>query len=264
MSRVPASFVLGLIVLLIGLSAAPAAAQLRVLSYNIHHAEGGDGELDLERIAGVIRSADADVVVLQEVDVQTERAEGLDQAAELARLTRMEFVFGSNLDFEGGNYGNAVLSRLPILDHTNHSLPNPDDTEPRGALEVAVLFEQDTVTVISTHLDHQSEQNRWASAERLNEIAADLAFPGVLAGDINDVPTSETLSMLAEQWTNATADRTLPTSPASEPVRQIDYVMYHPAGQWSVIDTQVLEQPVASDHRPILAVLALRDAPSGD
>lgn len=264
MSRVPAFLVFGLIVLLAGLSAAPAAAQLRVLSYNIHHAEGGDGELDVERIAGVIQSADADVVVLQEVDVQTERAERADQAAELARLTGMEFVFGSNLDFEGGNYGNAVLSRLPILDHTNHSLPNPGDTEPRGALEVTVLLAQDTVTVISTHLDHQSEQNRWASADRLNEIAEGLTFPSVLAGDINDVPDSETLLLLAEQWTDASAGASLPTSPASEPVRQIDYVLYRPADRWSIIDTQVLEEAVASDHRPILAVLALREAPSAD
>lgn len=87
---------------------------IRVLSYNIHHGAGIDGKLDLERIAGVIKSASPDIVSLQEVDNQTKRSKGVDQAKELARLTNMKFVYGASMSFQGGKYGNTVLTTLPI------------------------------------------------------------------------------------------------------------------------------------------------------
>src|SRR5690606_4366306 len=100
--------------------------RLRVLSYNIHHAEGVDGKLDLERIAEVIRAAKPDLVALQEVDRNARRTGSVDQPAELARLTEMQVVFGSNIELQGGHYGNAVLSRFPIASERNHLLPNVD------------------------------------------------------------------------------------------------------------------------------------------
>ena len=88
--------------------------EIRVLTYNIHHGEGVDGKFDLPRIADVIKLASPDLVALQEVDQGTARASGVDQPAELARLTGMKVVFGRNIDFQGGGYGTAVLSRLPV------------------------------------------------------------------------------------------------------------------------------------------------------
>jgi len=105
------------------------APRLRVLSYNIHHGEGVDHKLDLQRIAGVIKSVNPDLVALQEVDKGTQRANRVDQPVELARLTGMKVVFGGNIRYEGGDYGNAVLSRLPIKRHKNHLLPLFDDGE---------------------------------------------------------------------------------------------------------------------------------------
>jgi endonuclease/exonuclease/phosphatase family metal-dependent hydrolase len=74
--------------------AEPTTVQVRVLSYNIHHGAGTDGELDLPRIANVIRRLKPDLVALQEVDKKTQRSRGVDQAAELGRLTGMHAVFG--------------------------------------------------------------------------------------------------------------------------------------------------------------------------
>ncbi|MEZ6125818.1 MAG: endonuclease/exonuclease/phosphatase family protein [Planctomycetaceae bacterium] len=105
--------------------------QLRVLSYNIHHGEGVDRKLDLQRIADVILSVRPDLVALQEVDRNATRTGGVDQPAELARLTRMHVVFGANIELQGGHYGNAVLSRHPIARLRNHLLPNIDDSERR-------------------------------------------------------------------------------------------------------------------------------------
>src|SRR4051794_910403 len=91
------------------LRAEEAPLRPRVLTYNIHHGEGTDGRLDLGRIAGVIKSCQADVVGLQEVDQATERSGGVDQAATLSELTGLHATFGKAIDYRGGAYGLAVL-----------------------------------------------------------------------------------------------------------------------------------------------------------
>src|ERR1700724_2661395 len=83
---------------------------LRVLTYNIHHGEGTDGRFDLSRLARVMKSVQPDVIALQEVDRGTERSGGVDQLAELARLTDMHAEFGKAMDYSGGGYGVAWLS----------------------------------------------------------------------------------------------------------------------------------------------------------
>ena len=119
-------------------SAKAAPVRLRVLCYNIHHAEGVDGKVDVPRSARVILSVKPDLVALQEVVQKTKRTQKVDQVAELARLTKMESVFGSNIAFQGGHYGNASLSRFPITRHKNHRLPNMDMGEQRGVLESVI------------------------------------------------------------------------------------------------------------------------------
>src|ERR1700730_14354602 len=93
---------------------------LRVLTYNIHHGEGTDGRFDLSRLAGVIKSVQPDVVALQEVDRGTARAAGVDELTELERLTDMHAEFGKAMDYAGGGYGVAVLSRWPLVSPGNH------------------------------------------------------------------------------------------------------------------------------------------------
>src|SRR5688572_3660564 len=90
-------------------TAAGPSPRLRVLTYNIHHGEGTDARFDLERLARIIREARPDLVALQEVDRRTRRASGVDQAAELGRLTGMNVVFGKAMDHDGGEYGQAIL-----------------------------------------------------------------------------------------------------------------------------------------------------------
>ncbi|MBW3543812.1 MAG: endonuclease/exonuclease/phosphatase family protein [Planctomycetes bacterium] len=234
--------------------------QVRALSYNIHHGAGVDGKLDLKRIAGVIKSAAPDVVAVQEVDKKTRRTGEVDQAAELARLTEMHVVFGGNIRFEGGDYGNAVLSRWPIKRHANHLLPSFDDGEQRGVLEVELELPggREPLLLYVTHLDYRpADEERFASAAAINALAA--KSPGraaILAGDLNDVPGSRTLRRLEEIWVSASRE-SLPTVPVGRPARQIDFVLVRPAERWRVVETRVLDEAVASDHRPILAVLEL-------
>ena len=103
---------------------------LRVMSYNIHIGVGLDKKSDLARIANVIKAADVDVVALQEVDVRTRRSgTDVDQLAELAKLTGMHGRFGKGRDFDGGEYGQAILSRQPIKEFTVHKLPGDNVQE---------------------------------------------------------------------------------------------------------------------------------------
>ena len=102
---------------------AGAPTRLRVLTYNIHHGEGLDKRLDLERIARIIRSTEPDLVAVQEVDYKTKRTNNLDTPAELAKLTGLHAYFAKAMDYQGGQYGQLILSRHPLTDTKTHLLP---------------------------------------------------------------------------------------------------------------------------------------------
>jgi endonuclease/exonuclease/phosphatase family metal-dependent hydrolase/dienelactone hydrolase len=235
---------------------------LRVLSYNIHHAAGTDGKLDLQRIANVIQSVDPDVVSLQEVDRLARRSGSIDQPSELARLTGMRVCFAENIPLQGGSYGNAILTRFPIDSNSHALLPNHDKGEQRGLLRSRLHWQEVGKPAIklnftATHFDHRrNDTERVASALQVNEIAlSDPETPSLIAGDFNDVRGSTTLDILQKQWT--IAGPTLPTIPAAKPTRQIDFILFRPKNRWTIIKTQVLKESVASDHRAILSVLRL-------
>ena len=233
--------------------------RLRILSYNIHHAEGVDGKLDVPRIAQVILSVDPDLVALQEVDKNTIRTGKVNQDIELSRLTKMNSVFGSNITFQGGQYGNAILSKFSIIKNKNFLLPNVDSGEQRGLLQSRIqISNKENVLFFSTHLDHRrSDTERLASAKAINQIISlDNKSPAILAGDFNDVPDSPTLKELGKVWLR-TNKKILRTIPASKPSRQIDYIFVQPKERWKIIESQVLDEDIASDHRAIFSIIEL-------
>ncbi|MGZ5544081.1 MAG: endonuclease/exonuclease/phosphatase family protein, partial [Limisphaerales bacterium] len=113
-----------------------AAEMFRVMTYNIHHGEGLDHKVDLPRIAALIKREKADIVALQEVDKGVTRTDRRDLTAELAKLTGMTGVFSNNHYFQGGEYGNAILSRFPVLTLTNLHYQMLRKDEQRGVLQV--------------------------------------------------------------------------------------------------------------------------------
>lgn len=232
--------------------------RLRVLSYNIHHAEGVDQKLDLQRIARVILSVKPDVVALQEVDIQVKRTGSVDQSSELARLTNMHVVFGANIELQGGHYGNAVLSRFPIIHHKNHLLPNFNSGEQRGVVVAGIKITNQTapLLLLATHLDHRrDDRGRIASAKIINKlINQQPQQPALLAADLNDVRGSKTLRELETMWKH-TADKHLATFPVSEPQRQIDFILCRPDKCWKVLEVSALDEAIASDHRAVFAQL---------
>ncbi|MGH9769939.1 MAG: endonuclease/exonuclease/phosphatase family protein [Blastocatellia bacterium] len=235
---------------LVPLAPAQDRPQLRVLTYNIHHGQGADGKFDLERLAKIIASVKPDLVALQEVDRKTERASGVDQAAELGKLTGLHAVFGKAMDYSGGEYGEAILTRVKPDEVKTHALPHDQGTEPRAALAVRLKPGRDLpeLILVGTHLCHQREANRVAQAKEINRLFPDKGGPPVLlAGDLNARAGSETMKEFGRQWTDTLPD-----------VRTIDYVLVRTSDQWRVIETKVIDDRVASDHRPVLVVLEWR------
>lgn len=230
---------------------------LRIMTYNVHHGAGMDDAIDLERIAAVIRTHDPDLVSLQEVDRGVERTARVDQPEELARLTGMNVVFERNIEHQGGDYGNAVLTRHPVVSCHNHPLPQLRPGEQRGLLEVVVIVAGNRLTFFSTHFDYRPDDaERWASVAMLEELLLDQDRGTViLAGDLNDMPGSRVIERITASLhdSHGPGPGTGFTYPADDPRRRIDYILYRSREELACIREQVIDEPVASDHRPCLA-----------
>lgn len=230
--------------------------RLRVLCYNIHHGEGTDGRRDLSRLAEVIRRAEPDLVALQEVDDRTNRTGRVNQTAVLAQLTGLQARFAKQLDYDGGGYGQAILSRYPLSGVTVHWLPGMPDRERRIVASCTLTIDDLKLTFASTHLHHADASIREMQAQALNQLFASDDESVILAGDLNATPGSRPLEILKQHWQSATDSSTdLFTYPAGHPERQLDYVLFRPQGRFRVHSVQVIEEPVASDHRPLLVEL---------
>lgn len=249
--------------------------RVRVLTYNIHAGVGMDKRLDIERIAGVIKAANPDVVALQEVDRNTKRSGQRDLAGELAQATGMKVAFGKAMDHDGGEYGVAVLIRGDVKPVEVHGIGNSPGHEPRVILETSATLKPQgssnaasakkaqngkalQLRVFSTHFDHRSADDRKRGAELAAKLGAESDVPAILAGDLNATPDAPELAPLKQGWQFAGEGRTLLTIPVVTPNRQIDYVLYRPAARWKVVSVEVIDEKVASDHRPLLAVLELQ------
>jgi endonuclease/exonuclease/phosphatase family metal-dependent hydrolase len=231
------------------------------MTYNIHHGEGLDGKVDLLRIATLIRREGADLVALQEVDKGTERTARRDLGAELAGLTGFTCVFSNNYSFQGGEYGNAILSRFPVRSVSHTLYRKVNETEQRGLLQVTVDIQGREVVLMATHLDHRRDDAaRWSNVGEIETLARQHHHrPLILCGDFNDVPASRVCRRLAarfdDAWEKAGVGQGF-TMPADQPNRRIDYLwilrnrILRPLKVW-VPDSE------ASDHRPVVAEFTL-------
>ncbi len=239
--------------------------QIRILCYNIHYGQGTDGVYDIARLADVINKTKPDLVALQEMDVHVKRSGRVHQLQELAKLTGLHARFGPTQHYEGGLFGNAVLSRFPILNVVIQPLPYTESTAekvtyPRATVAVTVKAPNDKpLRIVSTHFQHNMPEDRVAEAKAVNALFTfkDETIPTILAGDINAKPEAEPVQILLEKWTNAIDKEATPTVPATDPKSRIDYIFYRPASAFKVIDTKVIPESIASDHRPVFAILEI-------
>ena len=238
---------------------ATPAQKLRLVSYNIKHGLGNDGQLDLNRTAALLNNLHADFICLQEVDNKVKRSGMVDQAKTLGRSLMMHSAFGSFMAFQGGHYGLAILSKHPIVAAKEIRLSTGN--EPRVALACKVrLPDQREVMVVNLHFDWvEDDKFRFQQAKELAQYLDSLAIPYVLMGDFNDEPKSRTLDLLARNKLAAekpVQDRF--TFPSTKPSIEIDFIFAAPRDAWQLNFSRVLNGKLTSDHRPILAVVELQ------
>ncbi len=265
------------VLVLAGLSASCAGAgqgarggrEVTVLVYNIHAGKDATRRDNLSRVAELVRGTGADLVLLQEVDRNTQRSGPADQPAALARLTGYPVAFGRTIGFQGGDYGIALLSRWPIQRDTLIPLAvtappggTTDGREQRGVLVAVVATPGGSLAVLNTHLD-ASGDDHWRVQEIAGvlRVAADVrerGLPLLLGGDFNARPESPVHQALRaagfrDAWPECGTGNAL-TFPADTPNRRIDYLYL--TGEARCLDARVLPSD-ASDHRPLLVRLRL-------
>ena len=232
----------------------------KVLCYNIHHANPPSkvGFIDLDAIARVINDSKADIVALQEVDKNTVRSGNIDQAKALAEKTGMYYHFFKGIDYEGGDYGTAILSKHKLSDAKSFPLPQKIVAEQRVLSQVSVTINNQEIIFANTHLDAtRPHDNRNAQMQFIMDIYKDTKSPVFLCGDLNSVPESDAIKLLDQHFKRTCVENCANTVPQINPRRVIDYIATKNLN-WSVIDYQVIAETYASDHRPISATFQIK------
>lgn len=232
---------------------------VKVLSFNILGGRTTKGDFNLDALAKIIKETNPDLVAMQEVDFGVNRSKKYDLATELGWRTKMAPLFGRAMYYDGGEYGEGILSKYSFLKTRNIALPFLENEEPRTALEVLVeLPTKDTIAFIGTHFAHEGNAGRELQAIKINEVFSDNKFPTILAGDLNAIPGSQPINILEEIW-QSTYDKKKPkpTFPSNNPKFKLDYVMFFPKNQWKIIDRKVICDTYATDHCVYLVTLEL-------
>ncbi len=226
--------------------------KIRVLSYNIRYCRGMNGKVSLKVVASAIAGTHPDLVGLQEVDCFNPRSSFADQTAKLGSMLGMYHIYGPNVTWGGvARFGNAVLSRYPIVYWQNYLLPSQG--EQRGLLRVEIKLAGQIVVFLNTHLG-LNHQERLQQVDKIIEVSGGVSGPLLLAGDFNASLESEEVVRL--QTVLQTGDLTGAglTFPSDQPKYKIDYILY--SNHWILNESRVFASQ-ASDHLPLATVVEL-------
>ena len=238
---------------------------LAVMSFNIASGKRIDGELDLELTATAIEQGKVDIAGLQEVDRNFSSRSGfLDQAKWLSKRLGMHMAYGPNLIDRGAGgarpkreYGNAILSRYPIVSSQNHDLSavevHPEEFEPRGMLEAVIEVEGRRFSFYNTHLSLIDEEVDRSLTEII-AITSDNPLPQLLVGDFNAAPSTSHIQRFSKHFYNAFGSGPYPDTykKQGDHGQKIDYI-FHDA-HFEAIEAWAIASE-ASDHVPIVAKL---------
>lgn len=236
----------------------PASHTLRVMTYNIHVGVGMDKKLDLARIAGVINTQHPDLVGLQEVDRGVTRTQRIDEIAELAKMTRMDYAFAFNLRYQGGQYGVAILTRFPIRATDHRLYQNTREAERRGFIRAEVSVHGSILNFVTTHLDYQNEDGRLFEAQQLLNALKDVKGPLIVVGDFNEIPSGRAYQLMRYQfgdsWIESRSTAEGFSYPTDKPSKRIDYIFFRSVDRVRTKRSWIVNTE-ASDHIPVVADL---------
>lgn len=228
--------------------AQPQAEAFRAMTYNVHHCEGLDGKIDYSRLCQVIRSAAPDVVAIQELDSVTTRTDGTYQLQRIAAPLRMKYTYARAIPYRGGAYGVGILSKETPLSVRRIPLPGNEK-------RVLLVCEFSSFVFSCTHLD--GGQYCMESLPIILEEAKRSSKPFFIAGDFNASPKSAFMQAFMGHFQplNAGFEKTVNDN---NPNSCIDYIAYYrPFGNVTAGSYEIVDEPIASDHRPVVCNFAV-------
>ena len=231
--------------------------ELKLASYNIRHGADINYKMNLAGTLAVLKKMDADVIALQEVDKRCTRSNKVDQAKYLGDKLGMHHAFGKFMDFQGGEYGMAILSKYPILETKIHKLPAGG--EPRVAVEIIVeVAKGQKASFVSIHFDWTTEERRQPQIKALLKGLEKRTHPVALIGDFNATPKSKSMALFKQDWVNIPKKGNGFTFPADKPAKEIDYFVLR-GFEAKGVTCEVVNEVKASDHRPIRMSITISD-----
>lgn len=222
------------------------ARRLKLMTYNIHHAEGMDKKYAPERIAQIISQEAPDVVALQEVDSATQRVGGRYVASEITQSIGMQDIYAGAIPFQGGKYGIALLSRKTPKEVKRIALPGREE---KRALLVADFG---PYVVCCTHLSLTAEDRILSIPLIRKALRKYRRKPIFIMGDFNAEPDSEFMQQMGKHFQILSSTCT-PTFPYSNPREVIDYVITRKGtNQPHATRSHVITGNLSSDHCPLM------------
>ena len=225
---------------------------IKILSYNVRNCRGMDDIIEYRRVANVITRVAPDVVALQELDSATLRSNGVVALNELASFTDMYKTYSASIDYQGGKYGIGILTKEKPIQWEVVALPGREE---RRSL---LIVELKKYVICCTHFS-LTEEDRIASVDIINNVLKKFSKPVFLAGDFNASPESPVIKSVENSW-DILNNPEKPTIPSSNPQRCIDYIFAanFNGHNFETIQTIVEQEPVASDHLPVWAVVQFK------
>jgi len=229
----------------------PLPRHLRLVTYNIYYGSWSS----LDAVGDVLQSLAPDIVALQEVDRGVGRSGDVDQASVLAARLGMQFVFGEAHPEEAGQFGVALLSRLPIASAASFGLDVDGELSARAALDIELCVGDRPLRVIAAHTDVMP----YASDAQCRHLAARAATTigrgTAVLGDLNNLPDWQGIGALVDVGLDDVVARLAEgsTYQADAWARRLDHVLVDDPLAWGVEHVAIIESE-ASDHKPVLAV----------
>lgn len=222
---------------------------INIMTYNIRNGVGIDDVRDYSRTADVIKKWQPDIVAVQEIDSITNRSKQKFVIEEIANLSAMYYRFAPAINYDGGKYGIGILSKEEPLNFYYIPLPGREEKRTFMVAEFNDFF------FICVHLSLTAE-DQIESIDIIADEVKKMNKPVIVAGDFNAEPDSKTIKLFSEDF-EILSPLGAKTYPADEPVEAIDYIAINKgdAINFKLQKVDVLDEPYASDHRPILLEL---------
>lgn len=230
---------------------------LRIATYNIHKCRGMDARVRPDRIAKVISELDADVIALQEV-VRGKKEK--DQLVEIAQAVgARHYRFGATRKHRGADYGNAILSRLPIISHEVYDI-TASRREPRGCVRADIDYQGNLIRLFNAHLGTGLFERRKQAQILVDaKLLGNPKFMGsrIVLGDFNEWTRGLTTKLLNTHLISADLRpfmKRLKTYPGMMPFMHLDHIYFDPRFELTNIELfKTRLSKVASDHLPLIA-----------